>query len=57
MTGKWAKKTRPRQVGVYNIFCAELWIAVDHHSIGNVMTDYWQPYQTFLPAEGIVNFQ
>jgi insertion element IS1 protein InsB len=24
---------------------------VAHHNIGQVMTDYWQPYQLFLPPE------
>jgi len=24
---------------------------VAHHTIGNVMTDYWQPYQAFIPPE------
>jgi len=28
-----------------------LWEGVAHHNIGNVMTDYWQPYQLFLPLE------
>jgi insertion element IS1 protein InsB len=28
-----------------------LWDGVAHHNIDNVMTDYWQPYQAFLPPE------
>jgi insertion element IS1 protein InsB len=28
-----------------------VWEAVAHHNINHVMTDYWQPYQAFLPAE------
>jgi insertion element IS1 protein InsB len=28
-----------------------LWEGVAHHAIGNVMTDYWQPYQAFIPPE------
>jgi IS1 family transposase len=28
-----------------------LWEGVAHHTIANVMTDYWQPYQAFLPPE------
>jgi IS1 family transposase len=28
-----------------------LWEGVAHHDIGHVMTDYWQPYQLFLPPE------
>jgi IS1 family transposase len=28
-----------------------LWQGVAHHDIGNVMTDYWQPYQLFIPPE------
>ena len=28
-----------------------LWEGVAHHTIGHVMTDYWQPYQAFLPSE------
>ena len=28
-----------------------IWEGVAHHSIGRVMTDYWQPYQFFLPPE------
>jgi insertion element IS1 protein InsB len=28
-----------------------LWEAVVHHNIHHVMTDDWQPYQAFLPAE------
>ncbi len=28
-----------------------LWEGVAHHDIGNVMTDYWQPYQRFIPPE------
>lgn len=27
-----------------------LWEGVAHHTIGHVMTDYWQPYQAFLPS-------
>jgi IS1 family transposase len=28
-----------------------LWEGVAHHNINQVMTDYWQPYQLFLPSE------
>jgi insertion element IS1 protein InsB len=28
-----------------------LWEGVAHHNIDNIMTDYWQPYQVFLPSE------
>ena len=28
-----------------------VWEDVAHHDINQVMTDYWQPYQAFLPAE------
>ncbi len=28
-----------------------LWEGVAHHTIDKVMTDYWQPYQAFLPSE------
>jgi insertion element IS1 protein InsB len=28
-----------------------VWEEVAHHDINHVMTDYWQPYQAFLPAE------
>jgi insertion element IS1 protein InsB len=28
-----------------------LWEGVAHHTIDNVMTDYWQPYQLFIPPE------
>jgi len=28
-----------------------LWEGVAHHTIGKVMTDYWQPYQLFIPPE------
>ena len=28
-----------------------MWEGVAHHDIVNVMTDYWQPYQAFLPPE------
>ena len=28
-----------------------MWEGVAHHEIAHVMTDYWQPYQAFLPPE------
>ena len=28
-----------------------LWEDIAHHDIGHIMTDYWQPYQVFLPSE------
>jgi insertion element IS1 protein InsB len=28
-----------------------LWEDIAHHNIRHVMSDYWQPYQAFLPAE------
>ena len=28
-----------------------LWEGVAHHDIGHIMTDYWQPYELFLPTE------
>jgi insertion element IS1 protein InsB len=28
-----------------------LWEEIAHHDIDLIMTDYWQPYQVFLPAE------
>lgn len=28
-----------------------LWEGIAHHEIAHVMTDYWQPYQAFLPPE------
>jgi len=28
-----------------------LWEGVAHHDIGRIMTDYWKPYELFLPPE------
>ena len=28
-----------------------LWEGLAHHDIGHIMTDYWQPYELFLPTE------
>jgi insertion element IS1 protein InsB len=28
-----------------------LWEGIAHCNINNIMTDYWQPYQLFIPTE------
>jgi IS1 family transposase len=30
-----------------------LWEGVAHHDMGQVMTDYWKPYELFIPPDTI----